>query len=125
SASFAIPQSGTSVWTGRQLILFGRREITALDARGAIPTSSSRSTPPRRTTRPRAPGECCRRRPAPAPCRATRLCGPASRAGLRSVPLRRLHAGHEHVARAAEADQPGDRLLDGTRGDRLGWRLLW
>jgi N-acetylneuraminic acid mutarotase len=34
AAPFAVPQSGASVWTGRQLILFGRRFVTALDARG-------------------------------------------------------------------------------------------
>jgi hypothetical protein len=33
AAPFAIP-GGLGVWTGKQLLVFGRRNITALDARG-------------------------------------------------------------------------------------------
>src|SRR5438477_8524138 len=34
AAPISIDQNRTSVWTGRQLILFGRRSVTALDSRG-------------------------------------------------------------------------------------------
>src|SRR5437762_12373690 len=35
AAPISIDQDRTSVWTGRQLILFGRHSVTALDSRGA------------------------------------------------------------------------------------------
>ena len=35
AAPISIDQNRTSVWTGRQLILFGRHSVTALDSRGA------------------------------------------------------------------------------------------
>ena len=118
------PEDATSVWTGSQLLVFGRDQRTALDAHGNPYSIGSANVaaaydPAARRWRRLAPPKGPTYSPGPLAPGRGRKCSSGGRSTTgpttRAEPL---------AAAAARADRARVRRLDRPRDDRLGRRLL-
>src|ERR1041384_4579553 len=125
AAPVKLDQPSTSVWTGKELIVFGRRVVTALDSRGAPYVVKSIDVAEAYDP---ASQKWTRLRPADRPGLRTELQRRLDRQGrsrLRAVPLAGIQPRDEDLEDAAQVGRRRARRLDRPRGDRLGRRLLW